>query len=283
MRDRKSIASVLIYVGSALCFFLPFVTVSCAGMKIGTFTGQQLATGVHPSESVPGVSVNTQGYNGDPLAAVAFLCAIAGVGLSLAGRKLAAVTSASGGVGTIALLMMKSRLTDQIQAQIGGQNAGIVQVNVEPGLMFAVSLLAAGAALNLYVLFHREENAAAIAGAGDVYGTVNSGPPGWKAASEPQTPTEVQAQVGVATRVSRFCRRCGTPVRTASDSARNADWRSLKGKKLQNQQMSCRTKHQHPSLPLSPRRRCRLLPPLRLLPKRLRCHFSHPQQSRSTQ
>jgi hypothetical protein len=66
--------------------------------------------------------------------------------------------------------------------------------------------------LNLYVLFHREENAAAIAGAGDVYGTVNSGPPGWKAASEPQTPTEVQAQVGVATRVSRFCRRCGTPV-----------------------------------------------------------------------
>ena len=234
MKNPKSIASLLIFAGSVLCFFLPFVTVSCAGIKVGTFTGQQLATGVHPSESVPGISVNTQGYNGDPLTAVAFLCAIAGVGLSLAGRKLAAVTAASGGVGGVALLIMRARLTDQIQAQIVGQiqtqllgqGQGIVQVNFEPGLMFAVSLLAAGAALNLYALFHREENAAAaadagagvptdsspVSGAGDAAGSISSSPPGWKAASEPQIAAQVQARAGSAARVARFCRHCGTPV-----------------------------------------------------------------------
>ena len=45
MATRKSIASVLLFVGSTLCFFLPFVTVSCGGVKAFTLTGEQLATG----------------------------------------------------------------------------------------------------------------------------------------------------------------------------------------------------------------------------------------------
>ena len=234
MKNPKSIASLLIFVGSTLCFFLPFVTVSCAGIKLGTFTGQQLATGVHPAQTLPGVSVNTQGYNGDPLTAVAFLCAIAGIGLSLAGRKLAAVTAGSGGVGAAALLIMRARLTDQIQTQIVGQiqnqmfgqGQGIVQVNFEPGLMFAVSLLAAGAALNLYVLFHREKSAPAVtdaslgetfgslhvSGTGDTAGIISNGSPTQQAAAEPQRTAQIQAQAGGAARAARFCRHCGTSI-----------------------------------------------------------------------
>jgi len=35
---------VLLFAGSRLCFFLPFATVSWAGIKAFTLTGQQLAT-----------------------------------------------------------------------------------------------------------------------------------------------------------------------------------------------------------------------------------------------
>jgi hypothetical protein len=127
---------------------------------------------------------------------------------------------------------MKARLTDQIRAQVVGQiqtqilgqGQGIVQVNFESGLMFAVLLLAAGAALNLYVLFHREENAVAVAGAGapassasvlgtgDAAGSFSSSPPVWKAASEPRGAPKLQAQAAGTPRVARFCRHCGTPV-----------------------------------------------------------------------
>ena len=157
MPNRKTIASVLIFAGSALCFFLPFVTVSCSGMKVATFTGQQLATGIHSTQAQPFGSVRTENYNGNPFAGLAFLCAIAGVGLSLAGRRLAAGAAASGGVGAIALFVMKSRLDEQLKTQ----SMGLAQVSYEPGFMLATSLLIAGFAWNLYLFFRSRQAAPA--------------------------------------------------------------------------------------------------------------------------
>ncbi len=97
MQNRKMIASLLIFACSALCFFLPFVTVSCGGVKAFTLTGQQLATGTTLTQPQPFGPPQTQKLNGDPFAALAWAGALAGVALSLVGRKMAAATAITGG------------------------------------------------------------------------------------------------------------------------------------------------------------------------------------------
>ena len=147
MANRKSIASVLIFVGSSLCFFLPFVTVSCGGVTAFTLTGQQLATGTTLTQPQPFGPPQTQKVSPDPFAAVAGLCALAGIALSLIGGRLTSAAAISGGVGAVSLLIMRSRLNDQLQTQ--GQ--GLAKATYETGFTLAVLLLLAGAAWNVYL------------------------------------------------------------------------------------------------------------------------------------
>ena len=148
MADRKTIASVLLFAGSTLCFFLPFATVSCAGTKLFSLTGQQLATGTSVSQPGAFGAAQTQKVEADPFAAIAGLCAIAGVALSLIGRKMAAGTAASGGLGAVSLLILHSRLEDQITKQ----SQGVAQVSFESGYTLAILLLIAGTAWNIFLI-----------------------------------------------------------------------------------------------------------------------------------
>jgi hypothetical protein len=147
MKNRKSTASLLIFVGSTLCFFLPFVTMSCGGIKAFTLTGQQLATGTTLTQPQPFGPPQTQKVDGDAFAALAGVCSVVGVVLSLIGRRMGNACVISGGVGAASLLIMRSRLDAQIQRQ--GQ--GLATVNYETGFTLAIVLLLAGAALNIYL------------------------------------------------------------------------------------------------------------------------------------
>jgi hypothetical protein len=147
MANRKSIASVLLFVGSALCFFLPFVTVSCGGVTAFTLTGQQLATGTTLTQPQPLGPPQKQKASADPFAVVAGLCAVAGIVLSLVGRKIAGGAAISGGAGAVALLIMRSRLDDQLQKQ----GEGLAKATYETGFTLAVLLLIAGTAWNVYL------------------------------------------------------------------------------------------------------------------------------------
>jgi hypothetical protein len=155
MANRKSIASVLLFVGSALCFFLPFVTVSCGGIKAFTLTGQQLATGT--SIEVPpafGPS-KTQRTDADPFAAVAGLCALAGVVVSLVGTRLAAAGAVSGAVGAVSLGIMASRMEGQVQKA----TQGLGSTNHEIGFTLTIFLLIAAIAWNIYLLVKGKRSA----------------------------------------------------------------------------------------------------------------------------
>lgn len=147
MGNRKSFASLLLFLGSALCFFFPFVTVSCGGMKALTLTGQQLATGTTLREPQPFGPPQTQKVDADPFAATAGLCALAGIILSVAGRKMASANAIAGGVGTLSLLITKVRLDEQLQKQ----GNGMISATYESGFILAVILLAFGAAWNVYM------------------------------------------------------------------------------------------------------------------------------------
>jgi hypothetical protein len=148
MADRKAIASALLFVGSTLCFFLPFATVSCGGIQVFSLTGQQLATGTTITQPQAFGPAQKQKSEADPFAAIAGLCGIAGIALSLLGRKLAVGAAASGGLGALSLLVLRSRLEDQIQKQ----SQGVAQVSFESGYKLALLLLIAGTAWNIYLI-----------------------------------------------------------------------------------------------------------------------------------
>lgn len=147
MKDQRKLASVLIYVGSALCFFFPFVTVSCGGMSAITLSGRQLALGTTIKQAQPFGSPQAQAIHASPSATVALFCALAGIVLSLIGRRLAVASAASGAGGAIGLIILQSRLHEQIEEHSGG----VARVHLEAGFYLAMILLVTGAAWNLYV------------------------------------------------------------------------------------------------------------------------------------
>ena len=147
MADHKTLASALLFAGSALCFFFPFVAVSCGGVQVFSLTGQQLATGTTFLQPQPFGPPQKQHINADPFAAVAGICAIAGVALSLAGQKMVNGRAAAAAVGSASLLVMKSHLNSELQNQAGG----MVQANYQTGYTLALVLLAAGAIWNVFL------------------------------------------------------------------------------------------------------------------------------------
>jgi hypothetical protein len=191
MSDRKSIASILLFAGSTLCFFLPFATVSCGGIKAFTLTGQQLATGATITQPQAFGSPQAQKIDANPFATVAGLCAIAGVALSLIGRKLAVGAAASGGLGALSLLILRSRLNDQLLKE----SQGMAQASYESGYTLAVLLLVAGTAWNIYLFLQGRQLAPADASSP----SVDSSSPLCAHCGKP-------IKEGV-----RFCESCGKP------------------------------------------------------------------------
>jgi hypothetical protein len=152
MPTRRSIASIVMFAGSLLCFFLPFATVSCGDVKVISLTGQQMATGTTietPQAFGPGEKKKT---DPNPFAAIALLCAATGVGLSLLGRKLAIAPALAGGAGAVSLFMVKATMDSELQRQGMGAGAGMIQIAFENGYWFALALLAAAAGWNVYLL-----------------------------------------------------------------------------------------------------------------------------------
>jgi len=201
MKNRKSIASVLIFVGSVLCFFLPFVTVSCGGVTAFTLTGRQLATGTTLTQPQPFGPPQTQKVSADPFAVIAGLCAIAGIALSLIGRKLASAAAISGGVGAVSLLIMRSRLNDQLQSQ----SQGLAKVTYETGFTLAMLLLIAGAAWNIYLFLQTRrvgEASPLVPATGQIDNDHSPAQSG-----SPPMPLESQG---------RICPHCAQPIRATA-------------------------------------------------------------------
>jgi hypothetical protein len=191
MADRKSIASVLLFAGSTLCFFLPFATVSCGGVKVFTLTGQQLATGTTITQPQSFGAPQAQKIDADPFAAIAGLCAVAGIALSLLGRKLVVGAAASGGLGALSLLILHSRFGGQLQKQ----SQGVAQASFEVGYTLALLLLIAGAAWNIYLFLQGRKLA-----------TAESSLPIVDSASPPCAHCGKPIREGV-----KFCESCGKP------------------------------------------------------------------------
>lgn len=222
---QKSRVSPVIFAASILCFLFPFMTVSCGGHQVASFTGAQLATGTTVEQPQMFGPPQKQKVDPDPFAALAGLCAVVGMALSFAGTGTAIVQAICGALASLSLLLMKSRMDDQILKQ----GRGMLQVNYETGFSFALVLLVSGVAWNAFLFSQRKRDPTtdlpraqqSSEGSGDASREApGSGEPlpfpgaGHPPAQQfPDTDAHFCSNCGSETGgTSKFCKSCGKPV-----------------------------------------------------------------------
>jgi hypothetical protein len=139
--------SLAAFAVAAAGFFLPFVTLSCAGRPVVTATGIQLITRqVHsPSTSTPLGAPADLDMNGSLFVLVAFACSALGMVASRRGRRI--VAACAGGIGAAALLLFASALS----AQIRQRGNGMFTLQYEQGYYLALFGLIAAVTANTVV------------------------------------------------------------------------------------------------------------------------------------
>ena len=162
MKNKIKKVSPAIFGVAIICFFLPFMEVSCGGQKVMSFSAIQMVVGTTvqqpgmleesmskmPSLGIPGEETRSQKVGPEPFAIITFLCTIIGLQLSfIRNRKSAVLPAISAGIGAITLLMLRSKITNDVLREGGG----MLQVEYVFGFWVILILLIADVGLNLYV------------------------------------------------------------------------------------------------------------------------------------
>ena len=136
---------------AVLCFFLPFVQISCTMQRsVGfPFTGIQMVTGaeIHTPDFTGGPT-KTEKIPPSPEAIIVLLCSLAAVALCFISLKAGSLSAAIAGVlGFVVMLILKARLDQDILKQ----GEGLLVVEYRVGFIAICICLLAGAAMNVYV------------------------------------------------------------------------------------------------------------------------------------
>ena len=155
MKSRAKKFSPALFGIMIFCFLLPFMEVSCSGHKVMSFTGIQLVTGITIQQpSMFGEKTESQKVGPEPLAIITFSCVIIGLLLSfIKNRRSAILPAVSAGVGTITLLMLKTKIDNAVLREGGG----MIQVSYTFGFWVLLMLLIAGVGLNIYVFSGKDD------------------------------------------------------------------------------------------------------------------------------
>jgi hypothetical protein len=156
---HKSKVSPVIFILATVCFLLPFVTVSCNGQKVASLTGVELATGTTVEQPQVFGPAQKKRVGAEPLATLAALCALAGIGLSFLGSRLAIAPAVSGTAGALFLLLLQSKLNSDMSKEV----QGAFRLDWEVGFVLVLLFFIAGAAWNFYQFFESRKLAAAPA------------------------------------------------------------------------------------------------------------------------
>ncbi|HMC31579.1 MAG TPA: zinc ribbon domain-containing protein [Candidatus Angelobacter sp.] len=197
----KSKVSPVLFLVTVLCFLLPFVTVSCNGQKVATFTGVQLAAGTTVEQPQMFGRPMEKRVDAQPLATVAFICAIAGIGLSFLGVRAAIAPAISGIVGALLLVWLQSKLSSDISKQA----QSMFRLEYESGFVLTLILFVAAAAWNAYVFFSSRTTPALAASPPLANAAAVGGAPTIASAACPHCDQSVSGG-------ARFCGGCGKAV-----------------------------------------------------------------------
>lgn len=147
-----------------LCFFLPWVTVSCAGQELASMSGYELATGsVTVTNPMTGARETPPGGGERDLPVIVAACLIlVGLGATFAlTRGLGALVGAAcaGGaavlIGFTVLIRLPGKLREGTGGDVGGsgldqqQIAEMIRIENVPGFWLTFAALVAAVVLNL--------------------------------------------------------------------------------------------------------------------------------------
>jgi hypothetical protein len=135
-----------------LCFFFPFVTLSCQNQDLAALSGLQLSIGttINPPYMYSSYGMAARHIPGEPLAFLSLTAAIAGLMISFLlkkYRKELIATTAAGALGALFLLLLKSKIDGDILQQ--GQG---IQARYSGWFWLAFLLFAATSGLNAWHL-----------------------------------------------------------------------------------------------------------------------------------
>jgi len=142
-----------------LCFCFPFTHISCQGDRVATFSGVQLVVGTRIStadmEMLGQNPRSAQQKVGRELWAIlAFLSAGAGLaGFALKGQRRYLDGAIAGGVGVLALLLLKLRIDDAVLSE----GEGMLRAEYGGGYYLAMLVFASAAALHGYLLWEAKQ------------------------------------------------------------------------------------------------------------------------------
>lgn len=156
MKNPVKKISPALFALTLICFCLPFITISCRQEQITTLNGIELATGktVKPP-SLFGEQTKEQKIPAEPLAILALFSGIIGLGTSFIKAKKSAIAPAGAGTaGFILLLMLKSKIDDEIVKQ--GQ--GLFLVSYGFGFWMAFLFFVSSALINIYSLVQDKDD-----------------------------------------------------------------------------------------------------------------------------
>jgi len=155
--DLSKKISPALYGVILICFFLPFVNLSCSGQTIMSLTGFQLMTGTEVKQ--PGMfgqdmfgqnnsaEKKSEEIEAQPMALFAFLAALAALLISLIKKKpTAMINSVVSALGFFFLILLKFNIDGDAELNSGGQ--GVITLDYQFGYWFSVLLFIAGAVLS---------------------------------------------------------------------------------------------------------------------------------------
>jgi len=156
--EAKKLSRVLFGV-ALLGYFLPFATVSCQGQKVASFTGTELVFGTTVQQPQMFGPPKAQRIDSEPLAVLAFLCCLAGLGLGFAKSRNSEIgTAVVAAITFIVLMLLRSKLEDQALRR----SSGAFQVAYEFGFWLVVVLSAAAGVLSAVAPWRSRERTPAI-------------------------------------------------------------------------------------------------------------------------
>ncbi len=134
-----------------ICFFLPFVTVSCQNQKVMTLTGVQLATGTTIEQpSFLERQKKEVKIPADPLTSVVLVSTCVGLATSfLKSQQGVLIPGVTGAVSSVLLLMSKAKIDNEVLKE----GRGLLQVEYGMGFWMSFLLFLSVTALNAYLFF----------------------------------------------------------------------------------------------------------------------------------
>lgn len=143
-----------------MCFFLPFITVSCDNTPVVQMSGIEVAVGKTVSNEIPrnfqafGGQQQSQKIPGDGKAVLAIVAAAVGLGTSLIqNRKISLVSGGAAVFGLLLLLSLKSGIDKQLI-----ERSTAFRIDFGMGFWGSVLLFFSAACLNIWLFFQKRSS-----------------------------------------------------------------------------------------------------------------------------